>query len=217
MRRVYADGRCAVYALVDPRTDEVRYIGQTINPRLRRHEHRNDLRRDDYRTRWIRSLRRRGLTPGLVILEWTRDWEEAERFYISYLRWLGVPLVNGTDGGEGLLGRPVSEETRAKQRAAMKGRPPSPAALKAAAKAWGSPELRARMGEKRRGRLRVTHCPRGHEYTPENTYVVTRVYQKQRLCGLVTYTVKRRVCRVCRRVRHTEYSRRRRDRARDCA
>lgn len=45
----------------------------------------------------------------------------------------------------------------------------------------------------------VTHCPQGHEYTPENTYSSKRG---------------ERDCRICRRVRGTEWARNKRARIR---
>lgn len=47
---------------------------------------------------------------------------------------------------------------------------------------------------------RKTHCPRGHEYTPENTWAHPR-YGTGHNAG--------RECKECRRVRHREYGRKR--------
>lgn len=57
-----------------------------------------------------------GNRPESVLLEEVRggDWEEAERFWIAYWKFLGASLTNLTEGGEcgGSKGRVVSEETR---------------------------------------------------------------------------------------------------------
>jgi hypothetical protein len=54
---------------------------------------------------------------------------------------------------------------------------------------WFTPEMTARGRAAREARAAaITHCPAGHEYTPENTYL-----QRNTLNGTVG-----RVCRVCR-------------------
>jgi hypothetical protein len=70
--------------------------------------------------KWIRSL---GLAPELIELETLQEgWVEAEQFWIEYLIALGCRLTNGTRGGEGAPGRPVSSETRARIGAKHKGK-----------------------------------------------------------------------------------------------
>jgi hypothetical protein len=57
-----------IYSLTDPRTGEVRYIGQSIRPRERLTNHFHDRCRT-YRTYWLRELRTLGIKPTLAVLE----------------------------------------------------------------------------------------------------------------------------------------------------
>lgn len=107
-----------IYTLSHPETNEVRYVGKTIkslNARLRRHISDSE-REDNYRTKWIRSLIKRGLKPKIEILECCleENWQECEKYWIMMLRFLGVRLINATDGGDGMSGHLHNEETKAK-------------------------------------------------------------------------------------------------------
>ena len=41
----------------------------------------------------------RGLKPEMEIVEWSEDWDEAEKRWVSKMRSEGYPLTNGNDGG----------------------------------------------------------------------------------------------------------------------
>lgn len=130
---------CYIYALIDPRTGEVRYIGKSHRPCERLANHLND-RSICHRTNWLRSLVAAGLKPTLKILAEaypSSSWQAAERAWIQYAREQGWPLTNGTDGGDGVPG--LSPETRERIVAASRGRKPSP-------------ETRARIGKASKGR-----------------------------------------------------------------
>jgi group I intron endonuclease len=122
-----------IYALHDPTDRSGRvYVGKTAK-RLHQRilEHTNAAKRGELspRARWIKSILERGMMPAAVVLEEVLDggdWEEAERFWIASLRTLGLPLLNLTDGGEGLLGHRRSEVTRRKIGDAQRGRKYSP-------------------------------------------------------------------------------------------
>lgn len=94
----------AVYALVDPTTNEARYVGWSKSPskRLAQHCRASTLRRDaSYKGRWVAGLMERGVKPELIVLEdGPDDWREAEQFWIAYLRSLGARLTNIQPGGE---------------------------------------------------------------------------------------------------------------------
>lgn len=118
-----------IYILIDPLSQEIRYVGWTVRPlekRLAAHL-REANQAKHHRACWIASLARSGQRP--VIREIMRvpqdQWADAERYWIAYFREQGCPLVNGTDGGEGTLGQRHTPETRAKMSAAKKGRPSS--------------------------------------------------------------------------------------------
>jgi hypothetical protein len=113
-----------IYCLQCPVSGLIRYVGKSVDPDSRYARHLVCKRRD-HRSNWIRSLKSKGLLPVMDILEEVygrteRDWQEAEIFWISYLKFLGMPLCNISSGGYG--GTSTNEEARAKIRAAMRGR-----------------------------------------------------------------------------------------------
>lgn len=112
----------SIYALVDPRTNVIRYVGKCVGPphrRLKSHLYEAQYGvRHNHRLAWMRSLFAAGLKPYLSVLEGSLASEQAgsrERDWIAYFRSAGVPLTNGTVGGEGMPN--PSESTRAKLRA----------------------------------------------------------------------------------------------------
>lgn len=118
-----------IYALTDPETGAIRYIGKSIRPYQRLTNHCNEQARC-HRTNWIRSLRSRGLRPALVILETLppgADWQSAERRWIAHGREQGWPLTNSTSGGDGVPD--LSPESRARIEAAWRGRKHKPETL----------------------------------------------------------------------------------------
>lgn len=111
-----------IYGLIDPRTNEVRYIGKSTSGMTRplRHTQPSHMRIDSYKTRWLRELMASGFYPDILTLEETArdDLAAAEREWICNGRALGWPLTNLTDGGDGALN--PSPATRAKLSAAGK-------------------------------------------------------------------------------------------------
>lgn len=121
--------RCIIYALCDPDTGEVRYIGQTANGMLRPRAHLTPSAgkgRAHYHANWIRSLRRAGKRPTIRVLEEVPNaaaLDAAERRWIARGRGLGWRLTNSTDGGDGIRGHHHSAETKEKISRANRGRP----------------------------------------------------------------------------------------------
>jgi hypothetical protein len=113
-----------IYALRDPRDWHVYYVGYTKNLFRRMHYH---FRERKYEKRgsplskdWLVELAQIGLLPVSEILEVVEEgvnWEARERFWIAYLKNIGEPLLNGTEGGLG--GRP-SSEAQIKRSASMR-------------------------------------------------------------------------------------------------
>jgi hypothetical protein len=61
-----------IYGLVDPRNNEIRYIGKTKNPKSRLSGHiteSKDIKVVNYRIKWIRKLISLGLKPKIVFLK----------------------------------------------------------------------------------------------------------------------------------------------------
>lgn len=119
-------GKNIIYALCDPITDEVRYIGKSTSGMSRpgRHTKPAALRNDDtYKGRWLRSLVAMGTYPAvhvLSVLESPDALADEERRWILYGRASCWPLTNCTEGGDGCVG--PTPEVRAKMRASHMGK-----------------------------------------------------------------------------------------------
>lgn len=99
-----------IYALCDPRTGAIRYIGKSWQPSRRLIYHVYHARRGTRHLpvhRWIWQILKRGLRPTLLEIESVlpgADWASRERHWIENYRAVGAKLLNLTDGGEGLTG-----------------------------------------------------------------------------------------------------------------
>jgi len=100
-----------VYALCDPETGDVAYIGQTtllLAHRLRGHLYSAKHAPNapiSTRVGWIGSVLQRGLVPTIRLLEsvaTSAELDTQERYWIAFYRAQGAPLVNGNAGGTGL-------------------------------------------------------------------------------------------------------------------
>ena len=102
-----------IYVLVDPQTQEPRYVGKSDNPSKRLAHHCTAAKRERSRKAcWIRSLLSKGLRPALQILEEVDigNWENAEVHHIARMKEQGHNLTNGDSGGRG--GKQASDELR---------------------------------------------------------------------------------------------------------
>ena len=135
-----------IYALTDPRNNNVRYVGVTFRGGERYSQH---LRRaktgKTHCNRWIKMLLDIGLKPGYDVLATGvgGDWKIAERQWIAFYRQRST-LTNLTDGGEGSPGCIATPATRAKISDANRRRMNRPL----------SPEYRAKQSLANRGRKR---------------------------------------------------------------
>lgn len=141
--------RVFIYTLAHPLTGEVRYVGKSIDPEGRLRGHITE-KGTAHKNNWIRSLLREGLTPKCEVLEELDDpnddqWQEAERFWINSLRFLGCRLTNLEDGG--IRGKRMSRETRLKMSEAARNQSEEKRRKISAAKTGvkKSAEVRARM------------------------------------------------------------------------
>lgn len=118
--------KATIYVLIDPRTEEIRYVGWTAHEEIteRLLTHLRQLRGKSHRVNWLRKLTYQGYVPRIEPIQTVPSWcwPDAERYWIAYYRAMGCPLVNGTDGGEGTLGQKHRSESKAKMSAAQKGR-----------------------------------------------------------------------------------------------
>lgn len=84
-----------IYALIDPDTQQIRYIGKTQNPKQRLAKHLND-KKDTAKCQWVQSLRAQGKKPEMILLdncEWTTSLV-LEAAWIQTLSEDGFPLTN---------------------------------------------------------------------------------------------------------------------------
>jgi len=116
-----------IYALLDPRDNQIRYIGKAKNLKKRVIEHLK-LRERTYKNNWLKSIVALGLKPKVKVLEIVNDddWQDKERYYIKYYKDLGCRLTNMTEGGEGI---DFTDVIRQKISKANKGRKPSRKAI----------------------------------------------------------------------------------------
>lgn len=128
-----------IYALTEPGTRTIRYLGKAVKPKRRCVRHIHDAKKGEawHVSRWIRKLLRVGQRPDVHILCEVphNDWERFERAFIALGRQAGLDLTNGTDGGDGhlglcggkhpMFGKKHSREACAKMSASHKGRTPS--------------------------------------------------------------------------------------------
>jgi predicted GIY-YIG superfamily endonuclease len=86
-----------VYELVDPRTNDVAYVGITDNPNRRFQAHLSDTETNDEKRMWIEQLRSENLEPRMRILETVETREEAfqrEKYWIRHYIEQGKFLIN---------------------------------------------------------------------------------------------------------------------------
>lgn len=124
-----------IYALIDPYTAQIRYIGKSIRPKQRLQNQMNEVS-NCHRSHWLQSLKANKKRPHQVILQELDDdsyWQSCEIAWIKHGKQMGWPLTNNTDGGDGVCNLP--EETRKRMAKVWTGRkhkPESIAKLKAA-------------------------------------------------------------------------------------
>lgn len=115
-------GKTYIYALTDPDTQEVRYIGKADNPQKRLNRHLGQFEpKPTHKSNWIKSLLEIGKQPGVKILEEVdeSEWQSSERKWINEYKSSGANLTNTTDGGEGgktLSAESLSPEERERRR-----------------------------------------------------------------------------------------------------
>jgi len=95
-----------IYALVDPDSSEIRYIGKThCEPRSRLHLHLSEARKGNTTPKavWMRGLLAQDKRPQIVILEKIiyPVWPETERRWLKAAREAGCALLNVQGAGGG--------------------------------------------------------------------------------------------------------------------
>lgn len=91
-----------IYALCEPDTNEIRYIGQTVNLQARLHDHKYQKNGgNEGKREWLRELGNRGLKPVVRVLAEVSaaDAETAEGDAIAQAITDGAKLLNRAEVG----------------------------------------------------------------------------------------------------------------------
>lgn len=120
-----------IYILVDPRDNQPKYVGKSINPRSRLYQHTYKFHHT-LCGNWLKSLSRQGLKPLMEIIDESDDgnWGWLEQYWIEQFKAWGFPLKNIALGGFDLppgyisaihKGRVMTEEHRRKISNTLRG------------------------------------------------------------------------------------------------
>lgn len=100
-------GTTFIYALIDPRDNQIRYIGKTNNIKTRLKEHCTfcSLQSQTHKNNWVKLLLKENLKPEIEIVDEVNEseWQFWEKHYISLYKSWGFKLTNSNDGGHGGL------------------------------------------------------------------------------------------------------------------
>jgi len=105
----------SIYSLADPDTNELKYVGKSVNPkkRLKYYLWCNDSRPVQ---QWVKTITDKGKEPQLIILDQVpeSEWEFWEMYWIEQVKAWGFNLENIATGGLGVTGMKHTEERREK-------------------------------------------------------------------------------------------------------
>jgi hypothetical protein len=109
--------RFLIYALIDPRTGRVRYVGQSSTGMTRPRTHVWFAKSGGrtYCDNWVRQLLKLGMMFDVWVLEELEavdSLDAREVWWIAFARAWGCPLTNLTDGGGGIRGYSHTDEAR---------------------------------------------------------------------------------------------------------
>ena len=93
-----------IYTLVDPTTNEIRYVGKANDPerRLSNHVYQHGDTSNPHKHNWIKKLVRQGLKPIMHVIEICADseWKQREKYWIAKYRKSNTKLLNISIGGD---------------------------------------------------------------------------------------------------------------------
>lgn len=151
---------CYIYTLSHPITNEIRYIGKTINIKKRYNKHINDSKYANSHNRcWINGLIKSNLKPNINIIDVIEkvDSNFWEKHYISLYKSWGFNLTNMTFGGDG--GNDFTKETKEKISNSLKGKKQSKETIEkrkiSLKKAWENQELRELKRQQTTGLIKL--------------------------------------------------------------
>jgi group I intron endonuclease len=158
-----------IYTLSDPVTNEIRYIGKTVNLEQRYKAHITVFNKS-YKSSWIKSLIKENLLPVIDIIDIVEneDWEFWEKYWIAQFKAWGYNLTNLTDGGispskstnvankisKSRKGFEVSQETKDKISKALKGKINCPDCIKNNLHTYRTNESFTKIAKSKKGKKR---------------------------------------------------------------
>ena len=91
-----------IYALLDPSSKEIRYIGKSSNIKNRMANHLcpSSLKKNTHKNNWLKKIKCKPLVKILCTCK-LKNANKFEKYYISKYKNLGARLTNGTNGGDG--------------------------------------------------------------------------------------------------------------------
>lgn len=205
--RVVQNNNSFIYGLIDPRSGQypcngLRYIGQTTCGMScpKRHARPSTLVRETnkHKKSWILDLRRQGLTPVIIILEYVQpvDLDTRERSLIAAARRQGALLTNISPGGQdhGRRGYTWSAEGLKNQSRAQKLRFRDVAERKASSERfhamWADPSYRTKIIARRKGcltpliRIQIARSLGGKPFTDQHGVVYQTIAEAVRILGI---------------------------------
>lgn len=95
-----------IYGLLEPKTNEIRYIGKAKNLtiRVRKHVQSSKLKEGTHKNNWIKVLLKSGEKFVVIVIDSALtddELNEKEIKWISYYKTIGCRLTNATNGGDG--------------------------------------------------------------------------------------------------------------------
>lgn len=113
-----------IYKLIDPITNEIRYVGLTFNSLKQRLRSHCSEKSKSHKSNWINKLKKQGFKPIIESIESDisshEEVCEREIYWIGKLKSEGNPLTNMASGGN--KNKIMSEETRKKMSESAKKR-----------------------------------------------------------------------------------------------
>jgi hypothetical protein len=104
-----------IYGLIDPRTNQLRYVGQTNNlqKRFKEHIYHSELKRSTtHKHNWIRGLVSEGLKPDIEVLDVVSLDQSGywEGWWMNYMEAIGCNLVNSLKVGQTVVHNELSRK-----------------------------------------------------------------------------------------------------------
>ncbi len=115
-----------IYVIKDPRTNEVRYVGQTSKGSSRFRSHLYSSKTKTYPICiFIKELIDVNLSPIFEIQEYVSidQLDDREKYWIAVYKQLGSDLLNLTQGGSSVRGYIMTEESKSRFRLKRAGKP----------------------------------------------------------------------------------------------